>query len=93
MPVSGSAARLQDVSEQDDIINYAPTVALGWIQAKSSTKPVLKEDLVQIPLYQDMDRTSIVEYFSIPCDKRQSGQEQQWSIKAIALFLNSDESA
>ena len=91
--ISGSAARLQDVSEQDDIINYAPTVALGWIQAKSSTKPVLKEDLVQIPLYQDMDRTSIVEYFSIPCDKRQSGQEQQWSIKAIALFLNSDESA
>ncbi|QDZ22651.1 heavy chain of dynein [Chloropicon primus] len=81
--ISGTAARLQDVAEQDDIISKAPFVAIGWVQSKSSTL----KDLVHVPLYEDMDRTSIIEYLGVPCDKRKADDDQQWLIKSVALFI------
>ena len=89
--ISGVLARLQDVSEQDDIINVAPIVAIGWIQPGSAASKI-RSNYVEMPLYEDMDRTSIIEHLCVPSDKRQNNQEQQWSIKAIALFMSSEHS-
>lgn len=87
--ISGTAARLHDVSEGDDIVNKAPAVAIGFVQASKTLGLGGLRDHVQVPLYEDTNRTSIIDYLRVPCDKRKADDDQQWSIKAIAFFTSS----
>ena len=85
--ISGTAARLQDVTEQDKVINQAPHAAIGWIKKSLSSASSFPEGLVQLPLYEDMERTSIIERLYVPCDKRKLNDDRQWTVKSVALFV------
>ena len=77
------------MSEGDDIVNKAPAVAIGFVQANKTLGLGGLRDHVQVPLYEDTNRTSIIDYLRVPCDKRKADDDQQWSIKAIAFFTSS----
>ena len=88
--ISGSQARLQEVSEQDDIVASAPTVAIGWVRMdKTAEVAVSREEAsIDLPFYESMNRSIIIERLSVPVEGTpgNSVAVQKWTLRGVALF-------
>lgn len=88
--ISGSQARLQEVSEQDDIMASAPTVAIGWVRMdKTAEVAVSREEAsIDLPFYESMNRSIIIERLSVPVEGTpgNSVAVQKWTLRGVALF-------
>ena len=79
-------AGLAPVSADAPVYSPVPTLHFAWVESNVKD-PYPPERSTVVPLYLDLDRSTLLGELRLPC----AGSEHQWLQAGAALFLQADE--